>query len=125
MIFSKRLKDIRKQRELSQKEYASLLGISSVTLSHYENGKREPDLDRLVSICTCLNVSSDYMLGLTNSLTKPKEVPITISNTSVPRHASNPLDDLDPDLRSKAEGYIDNLLEQQKERKKQTQTQEA
>lgn len=125
MIFSKRLKDLRKQKELSQKEYASLLGISSVTLSHYENGKREPDLDRLVSICTCLEVSSDYMLGLTNSISKPKEIPVSIASISVPRRTSNPLDDLDPDLRSKAEGYIDNLLEQQKERQKQAQIQEA
>lgn len=125
MIFSKRLKDLRKQKELSQKEYASLLGISSVTLSHYENGKREPDLDRLVSICTCLEVSSDYMLGLTNSISKPKEIPVSIASISVSRRTSNPLDDLDPDLRSKAEGYIDNLLEQQKERQKQAQIQEA
>lgn len=125
MVFSERLKDIRKQKGLSQKKYASLLDISSVTLSHYENGKREPDLERLVSICTRLKVSSDYMLGLTNSISKPKEVPVTIANTSIPRHVSNPLDDLDADLRSKAEGYIDSLLEQQKERQKQTQSQEA
>lgn len=116
MLFSQRLKDLRKQRNLSQKEFSDVLGISPVTLSHYENKKREPDLERLFSLCKRLKVSADYLLGLSDTETQLAQKESSISSlldSSIPR---DPLSDLDPDLRSKAEGYIDGLREAQASR---------
>ena len=45
---------------------AELLGISSVRLSNYEVGKREPDLSLLKRIVETYNVSADWLLGLSD-----------------------------------------------------------
>lgn len=124
-LFRDRLKTLRKDKKLTQAEAAELFGVSRTCYSSWELGQSCPPLNDLFSLCIFFNVSSDFMLGLTNSFSKIKEVPVSIAKTSILRRDSNPLDELDPDLRSKADGYIDSLLEQQKERQKQTQTQEA
>lgn len=59
-----RLKNIRELRDLSQKEAASLIGISSQALSNYERAQRDPDTDVLIKIATAYDVSVDYLLGL-------------------------------------------------------------
>ena len=55
----------RKERNISQKQAASDLGISQALLSHYEKGIRECGLDFLVKIADYYNVSCDYLLGRT------------------------------------------------------------
>lgn len=58
-----RIKEIRAQQDIQQKELAALLGIAANTLSQYETGKREPDIKTLVGIADALNVSVDDLLG--------------------------------------------------------------
>ncbi|MCD7774665.1 MAG: helix-turn-helix domain-containing protein [Clostridiales bacterium] len=65
--FAVRLTDLRKEKNLSQKEAASCLGISQALLSHYEKGIRECGLDFLKRACDYYDVTSDYLLGLTDS----------------------------------------------------------
>lgn len=66
-MFSLRLTDLRKEKGFSQKEAASLLGVSQALLSHYEKGIRECGLDFLKRACDLYDVTSDYLLGLTDS----------------------------------------------------------
>lgn len=94
MLFSQRLRSIRNEKNLSQKEFAVLLGINAVTLSHYENGKREPDLDRFATLCQKLSVSADYLLGLSENITPITVTPVSIAPVSIPRSDTNPLDEL-------------------------------
>lgn len=72
-IFSERLKDCRKRFGFTQKELAQKLGIASSAVGMYEQGRREPDSTMLLKICSVLDTTTDYLLGLDNS-------PIGVSN---------------------------------------------
>lgn len=62
-----RLSGLRKEKGLSQKEAATGLGVSQALLSHYENGIRECGLDFLCRAADYYNVTTDYLLGLSES----------------------------------------------------------
>jgi len=66
--FGEKLKDLRKSHGLNQKQVAEKLGITSATVSAYELGKKYPSLDILIKICTIFDVSSDFLLGLSDSM---------------------------------------------------------
>lgn len=65
--FALRLQDLRKEKNISQKEAASCLGVSQALLSHYEKGIRECGLDFLKRASSYYDVSTDYLLGLSDS----------------------------------------------------------
>lgn len=67
MKFCERLKEMRIKRGYTQDEFAKILNISTSSISLYENGDREPSLSMLKTISETLNVSSDYLLGLTDN----------------------------------------------------------
>lgn len=58
----KGLKQIRKERRLTQLKVAMDLNISREALSHYENGKREPSIDMLIKMSEYFNVSVDFLI---------------------------------------------------------------
>lgn len=64
---STRLVSLRKEKNLSQKEAAEVLGVSQALLSHYEKGIRECGLDFLCRAATFYDVSTDYLLGLSET----------------------------------------------------------
>ena len=66
--FSTRIAAVRKKSGMSQKAAAAKLGISQALLSHYEKGIRECGLDFVMKAAKVFNVSSDYLLGLTDRL---------------------------------------------------------
>ena len=57
------LKLIRNQRKLNQLKVATDLNISREALSHYENGKRNPDLEMLRRLSRYFNVSIDFLVN--------------------------------------------------------------
>lgn len=57
------LRRIRKERGISQLKLALDLAISREALSHYENGKRNPDLQTLRRLSLYFNVSIDYLVN--------------------------------------------------------------
>ena len=63
-MYYPRLKD---DRDLVQKQVASLLGINQRVYSNYETGKREIPTRFLVLLADYYNTSTDYMLGRTNN----------------------------------------------------------
>ena len=58
----KGLKEIRKKRKFSQLKVAMDLSISRETISYYENGKRSPDVDTLLTLSNYFNVSVDFLI---------------------------------------------------------------
>jgi len=56
------LKKIRKDKKLNQLKVAYDLSISREALSHYENGKRSPNVEMLVAMSRYFNVSIDYLI---------------------------------------------------------------
>ncbi|SDL87101.1 Helix-turn-helix [Halarsenatibacter silvermanii] len=65
-IFSKRLKKLRKEQNLSQKELGKITGITNSTISSYENGQRSPGKNKLKKFAETFDVSVDYLIGLTD-----------------------------------------------------------
>lgn len=57
------LKIIRKQKNLNQLKVALDLNISREALSHYENGKRSPDIDMLRRLSEYFDVSIDFLVN--------------------------------------------------------------
>lgn len=60
----KRLKELRLNKKISQKDIAEYLGITVAAYSLYERGKREPNLDMLKKIAEYFNVSIDYLMEM-------------------------------------------------------------
>lgn len=58
-----RIQELRKRFNVQQKELAGELGISPNTLSQYETGKREPNIEILQKISDYFNVTTDYLIG--------------------------------------------------------------
>ena len=61
--FTIRLKELRKNKGLTQKDAAKLLGIGQTTIANYENGTRVPDLTKVSEIADLFKVSVDFLLG--------------------------------------------------------------
>ena len=66
--FGEKLKTIRKSRNLTQLELSQRLGVSKGTVSAYEQGLSYPSIETLVKITSILNISSDYLLGISDEL---------------------------------------------------------
>ena len=62
-----RLKDLREDHDLTQKELAARLHISQNTYSEYENGVRQLPIEILIALSYIYNVSTDYILRLTDN----------------------------------------------------------
>lgn len=61
--FKERLKELRKEKNLTQKELADHLKVPQGKISSWENGKLEPNIDKLIELAWELDSSLDYMLG--------------------------------------------------------------
>lgn len=58
-----RLKELRMQRDLSQKEFAAIMGVAQNTVSNWENGNRLLDAESIIKIADFFGCSTDYLLG--------------------------------------------------------------
>ena len=67
-----RLKELREDKDLKQKDLASILNIAQNTYSNYENGKTEPPYEILKKLCLFYGVSADYILELPRGLKYPE-----------------------------------------------------
>ena len=64
-----RIRDLREDRDLKQKDIANYLNCSQVCYSHYELGKRDIPTEVLIKLAKFYNVSIDYIVGLTSAPT--------------------------------------------------------
>ena len=67
MILAEKLTLLRENREIYQKDLATYLGVSVGTISNYEKGIHEPNMDTLCKLADYYGVSVDYMLGRTSN----------------------------------------------------------
>ncbi len=61
-----RLKDLREDADIKQKELAEYLHIKQNTYSQYENGQRQLPIEVLIKLAKYYKVSTDYILGLSD-----------------------------------------------------------
>ena len=66
MDYKKRLYDLRTDNDLKQTDIAAVLKITGQAYGMYENGKRGLPIEHLITLCRYYDVSSDYILGLTD-----------------------------------------------------------
>lgn len=65
--FGKKVKLLRKERGLTQKQLADMVGVAVSAISAYEAGNRYPTYSGLVSLARIFHVSTDYLLGIANT----------------------------------------------------------
>lgn len=74
-MLSNRLKSLRKQHRKTQQDMADYLGISRQGYAKYENDLGEPDNSTLAKLADFFEVSTDYLLGRSNTLdTTPRDI---------------------------------------------------
>lgn len=66
-VVYRRLRDLREDNDLKQREIAMILHCSQRVYSNYELGQRDVPTEVLIALSTYYNVSVDYLLGLTNN----------------------------------------------------------
>ena len=62
-LLSKRLKELRTKRNLSQSELAKYVNISQPAINHWELGKRTPNATAIITLANYFGVTTDYLLG--------------------------------------------------------------
>lgn len=59
----------RMAKNMTQDELSAAIGIDSITVSRYERGKSAPNAEKLVSIACVLDCTTDFLCGMTDTLT--------------------------------------------------------
>lgn len=63
----RRIRELREDHDLMQKDLAAVLKCSQVCYSHYENGRRDIPSEVLIALAKFYGVTTDYILGLSDS----------------------------------------------------------
>ena len=74
-MYYSRLKDLRQDKDLKQKEIAAVLNINQRVYSNYETGKREIPARLIIKLASFYNTSADYILGITNTFEPYPKLP--------------------------------------------------
>ena len=73
MEYYQRLRDLREDKDLKQKQIAEIIKTSQSYYSQYERGARQIPFDRIIELAKYYDVSIDYIAGLTNKKKSYKE----------------------------------------------------
>ncbi len=79
-MFGDRLRCLRKENDLTQKQLAEKVGISRATLAGYETKGVEPPHNTLINLAEELDCSIDYLLGVTEVKSKHDEIEAAIGD---------------------------------------------
>ena len=66
MDYRTRMRHLREDNDLTQKELGAIINKSQQGYSHIENGRAELKIDDLIALCRFYELSADYLIGLTN-----------------------------------------------------------
>jgi transcriptional regulator with XRE-family HTH domain len=109
MNFGKRLRQLRKEKGLTQAELAKLLSIGESTVSFYESGKRQPDYETLIRLAEVFNVSVDYLLGRTEHKAPNTNKPGS-SEVIAAHRADDPMNDLPEEAQRSLDEFKEYIL---------------
>jgi len=88
--FKDRIRQLRLENGWLQKELAEKIGVKRTAITGYENGSREPDIEKLISLSNIFSCSVDFLLGKTDNKSSKYTVAIDKSKLNEIN-----LDDLD------------------------------
>ncbi|KYG89040.1 hypothetical protein A0U40_13515 [[Bacillus] sp. KCTC 13219] len=66
-MFGIRLRELRKNKKLTMKEFGEKFNLAESTISGYENGTRKPDIEQVKRFADYFSVTTDYILGITEN----------------------------------------------------------
>ena len=89
MSIGERLTQLRKRNGLSQEELAEKLGLTRQTISKWELNQSSPDIEYVIALCDCFDVSSDYLLRGVESELKKENTETDSQTVSIPDNAQN------------------------------------
>lgn len=82
-IFPTRLRKLMEKNNTKQSDLAKFLDISRQAVAQYKDGKAQPNIEMIVNIAEYFNVSSDYLLGITNVHTNDKDLKFVCEYTGL------------------------------------------
>lgn len=97
-MIGQRIRDLRKQKRMSQTELAKSAGVSQTTVTAWETGKAEPSSSAVAKLADIFNVTTDYLLGRPN-MQETKKDDVELSDDDViMTWRGKPLSDEDREL---------------------------
>ena len=66
-----KLAELRKERNMSQKEFSKIFNVAQNTISQWEQGKRNMDTESLLKLADFFQVTTDYLLGRSEAALRP------------------------------------------------------
>lgn len=85
-IIGTRINEVLAIRGVRQKDLAKHLGVTDNTISYYCSGARTPSILQITEIAKFLNVSTDYLLGMTNTMTQKQTIQSMVQQLGLPEH---------------------------------------
>lgn len=65
--FGMKLRALRQEKKITQKQLAEALGLVTASISSYETGGNYPSAEIIIKLCRFFNVSADYLLGISDT----------------------------------------------------------
>ena len=120
-----RLKELRQEAKMTQKEVADFSGVSKSTYYYWESGQYEPDQQTLIKLAEHFGVTTDYLLGRTQDKEDKKIAPglsaksdqyyiDLIHKAGITDEQANNLSSTDL---ARIRGYVEGLLDTKKDQK--------
>ena len=107
-MLTERLKELRYEKNVLQKDVANYLNITTSAYGFYEQGKRIPDSETLTKLANYFNVSLDYLVGKTNMKNHSN------SEETIALHSDYDYKDLPDEARKEIENYIEYIKQKYK-----------
>lgn len=82
-LIGMRLNSALAKKGIKQKELAQQIGVTDNTISYFCSGRRTPNIEMLISIARALNVSGDYLLGLSDVITPSTDLQAVVAYTGL------------------------------------------
>ena len=97
-MIGQRIRDLRKQKRMSQTELAKSAGVSQTTVTAWETGKAEPSSSTVARLADIFNVTTDYLLGRPNKQETKKDDVELSDDDVIMTWRGKPLSDEDREL---------------------------
>ena len=108
-----RIAELRKEKRMNQISLAMKLNVSQKMISAYENGKNEPSIDLLMRMADLFNVSTDYLIGYSDSRSPGHQISDTFYTDLSKNELMRIYDKLSDKNKSLVQGYILGLFASQ------------
>lgn len=97
-MIGQRIRDLRKQKRMSQTELAKSAGVSQTTVTAWENNKAEPSSSAIAQLADIFNVTTDYLLGRPDKQETKKDDVELSDDDVIMTWRGKPLSDEDKEL---------------------------